>query len=105
RTKPMSGIVVPFVGKANRDTISLKNPKLFDQPIIEFSDPLARQKLNDFFAAIRKFCTISPTRINRVCERDFLRVTGIPSIFGQPDFLECRFACKGRQRWPACLLD
>ena len=41
RAKPVSRVVMPFIGKAHGDTIFVVSPKLFDQAVFEFFGPFA----------------------------------------------------------------
>src|SRR5581483_1224584 len=85
--EPVSRVIVPFVGETHSDAIFVGSPKLFYQPVVEFFDPLTFQKLNDFFSSIRELGAIPPARISRIGQGDLLGITGIPSVFGQTNFL------------------
>jgi hypothetical protein len=50
-TKPLAGIVVPFIGKAHGYPAVAKRPDLFDQPIVQLALPFAREKCLDGLAA------------------------------------------------------
>ena len=52
---PVSFVVVPLVRKPNGDTISFIRPDFFDEPVLQFQGPLARQKRPDGVAAFKKF--------------------------------------------------
>src|SRR6266404_507447 len=60
RAKPISGVIVPFIGKAHCDTAPLERPKLFDQPIVELFRPFSSEKHDDIFPSVHKFRAISP---------------------------------------------
>jgi hypothetical protein len=45
RLKPIAGVIVPFIGKAHCDTVSLERPKLFDQAIVQLFGPFADVEL------------------------------------------------------------
>src|SRR3984957_6350243 len=54
RAKPIPGVIVPFIGKAHGDTVSLERPRLFDQPIVQLFGPFASEKRDDFFSSVHK---------------------------------------------------
>src|ERR1700693_5813487 len=58
--KPIPGVIVPFIGKADGDTVSLERPKLFDQPIVQLFRPFASEKRDDFLPSVHKFGAVSP---------------------------------------------
>src|SRR5690242_19263754 len=62
--KPISRIVMPLIGKSHGDSVRLKRPKFFDEPIVEFFSPFSGQELNDRVAPGEEFRTIAPDRIN-----------------------------------------
>jgi hypothetical protein len=74
RAVPLTGIVVPFVLKANRDAVALERPEILDQAIIEFLRPFALEKRHDRGAALKKFGAIAPAAVLSVGERDTLGV-------------------------------
>src|SRR5437868_2026706 len=41
RTEPLAGLVLPFVGEAHRDAVTLERPQLLDQAILALLRPLA----------------------------------------------------------------
>ena len=92
RTKPISGIVVIFVGETHRDPVAGKSPQLLDQPVVQLSSPLPLQEGDDLFPPGREFGAVAPARIDRVSQRDLFRVTRIPAVFGQSNlFYGCLF--------------
>src|SRR5580698_8669161 len=60
RAKPIPGVIVPFIGKAHGDSVSLERPKLFDQSIIQFFGPFASEKRDDVLPSVHKFGAVSP---------------------------------------------
>jgi hypothetical protein len=52
RAEPIAGVIVPFIGKAHCDTVSLKSPNLFDQAIVKFFRSLAFQKFENFLSSV-----------------------------------------------------
>src|SRR5258705_6323895 len=88
RTKPVSGIVMPFVGESHSDASPLKRPKYFDEAIVEFLVPFASEEANDGVASGKKFGTVAPDRIDGVGERDALRVASVPGVLSHPNFLD-----------------
>src|SRR6185312_12364404 len=89
RTKPLPGLIVRLVGKADRNSFFIKSPQLFDQAVLEFLRPLPAQEGDDLISAIYKFVAIAPTAIEGVALRNFFRVTRVPVILGGSD-LESR---------------
>ena len=67
--KPLAGIVVPLVGEADGDARFVESPELFDEAVIEFAVPFAREELNDLVAAVDEFRAVAPVAIDGVCER------------------------------------
>src|ERR1700693_2302009 len=53
RAKPIPGVIVPFIGKAHGDTVSLERPKLFDQSIVQLLRPFAPEKRNDLLPSVQ----------------------------------------------------
>ena len=94
--KPISGIVMLFIGETNSNAVCVAGPKLLDQPIIEFPGPLAFQKLNDLISSVQEFSSISPARVNRVRQSYLFRITRIPGVFGRPNLLNSSLAS---ERW------
>ncbi len=66
RSKPVPAIVMPLVGEPDRNPIFMDGPKLLDQSIIEFPDPLAGKELNNRFTTRDKLGAITPHAIKRV---------------------------------------
>lgn len=52
--KPLAAVVMPFIGKSDRDAIAGKGPEFLDQPIVQFARPFAGQECDDLGAADRK---------------------------------------------------
>src|SRR5204863_391065 len=57
RAEPVARIIVPLVGKPNRDAIALVRPKLLDQPVIQFLLPLSGKKGLNLLAAMYELGT------------------------------------------------
>ena len=47
RAKPVACVVVGLVGEAHRDAVIGERPQLFDQTILIFLRPFAREKFDD----------------------------------------------------------
>src|ERR1700676_5426156 len=60
RTKPIPGVIAPFISKAHGDTVSLERPKLFDQPVVQLFRPFPSKKRDDFLPSVHKFRAVSP---------------------------------------------
>src|SRR3984893_1982300 len=96
RTEPIARIVMPFVVKWHGDAIRVKRPHFLDETIVGLLGPLPFEKLNDGSAPLEEFGPVPPAAVIRVSERDALRITCVPGIFGHAHFLNCRLAAKGR---------
>jgi hypothetical protein len=99
RPEPVTRVVVPLVGKANRYAVALTGPELLDQPIVEFLGPLASQKLLDGLAPDEEFRAIAPDAVGRVGHGHSLWVPRVPGIFGQANFLRCACRVKRGKGW------
>src|SRR6266852_3065336 len=60
RSKPIAGVIVPFIRKAHGDTVSLERPKLFDQAVVQLFGPFASEKRDDVLPSVHKFRAVSP---------------------------------------------
>src|SRR5262245_23487656 len=49
--KPVSAVVMPFVGKAHGDAVVVEGPNFLDQTVVQLALPLACQELHDGLAA------------------------------------------------------
>ena len=52
RAIPVSGVVVPFIGKAHGDSIVRESPKLLDQAVVEFLRPFTCEKSDDVLSSV-----------------------------------------------------
>lgn len=93
--KPVDGVVMPLVLESNGDSVVMESPKLFDQPVIELSGPLAAKKLDDRLAPGKKLGAIAPAAVFRVGKRDSLGLASIPRIFRDADFWRAVSSVKG----------
>ena len=98
--KPVSQVIVPFVGEAHGDAIARKCPKLFDQSVVQFFCPFAGKKRDDFLPAIHEFRTVSPLGARRVGQSYFFRIARIPGIFRQANLQHGSFMGERWQRGP-----
>src|SRR5262245_2355607 len=99
--KPVAGIIVPFISKANGNPIVAESPHFFNQPVIELAIPFACEERLDFLAPINELGTVSPNAVGGIGESYAGRLAGIPRVLGKAGLLCCRFRGKGRQRWAA----
>jgi len=60
RAVPLPRLVVPFVLKANRDSIVGEGPELLHEPVVQFLGPFSFQELFDSFPAGEKLGAIAP---------------------------------------------
>jgi hypothetical protein len=95
--EPVSGIIVPFVGKSHGDTIFAEGPKLLDQAIAQFLVPFAGQELHDRVASLQKFRAIAPYAVRRVGESHPLGIACVPTVFRRANFLRRGLCVKGWQ--------
>src|SRR3989304_21331 len=65
-TEPVAGVVVPFVGIADRNAVFGKSPELLDQAVLEFLVPFACQELPGFLPAVGEFGTVTPLGVERI---------------------------------------
>ena len=96
--EPLPAVVVPFIGKAHRDTISGKGPELLDQAIVQLPVPFARQESLDGCAALQKLGTIAPAAVGRIGQRDARRIAGVPGILRHAHLLGGGFGIERRKR-------
>src|SRR4026207_891122 len=61
--KPITGIVMPLVGKPDGNQITLTRPQLLDKAIVELLVPFADQKVNDGFAPCKEFHAVTPDTV------------------------------------------
>jgi hypothetical protein len=92
---PLTGIIVPLIRESHRDAIPVERPEFFDEPILEFFLPFARKQLHNLLTPIDELRPIAPSAVQRIAQRDLLRIAGIPAIFGFAYFLDGAFASKG----------
>ena len=64
--KPVSGIVMPLISKANGDAVVGEGPELLDQPVVELLRPFARQERDDLLAAAGELRPVSPVAVRGV---------------------------------------
>jgi hypothetical protein len=96
--EPMASVVMPLVGKADGDPLAVKSPKLFDETIIQLLIPLAGEKLNDGFSAGKEFNSVAPNAVGCISERNSFRVTAVPRVLSDPDFLGRGHGVEWRKR-------
>jgi hypothetical protein len=100
--KPLTAVVVPFVGVPDGDAVVGERPQFLDQPIVEFLGPLALQKFDYVLSADRKFGSIAPAALFCIAERHTLGIAPVPGVFRHPNLLSGRLPRIRRQRW-SCL--
>jgi hypothetical protein len=66
--EPVTGIVVPFIGKAHGDPIVAESPHFLDESIIEFAIPFAREERLDFLAPMNEFGAVSPNTVGGIID-------------------------------------
>src|ERR1700688_2552323 len=93
---------MPLVCKTHGNAIFVKCPQLLDEPIVQFLRPFSGEKGDNLRSSVHKLGPISPSRVERVGERDFLSITGIPSVFSQANLLNRGLAGERWKRWTSC---
>lgn len=96
RSKPLLVVVSPFVCKPNGYPELGERPEFFDQTVLVFLFPFARQKLAYSIATGKDLTPVSPARIDGVRKGHLLGITSVPSILRHADFLNGRLV---RERW------
>src|SRR5262249_11461246 len=94
--KPVPGVVMPFVGESDSDSVALKRPELLDQSVVQLSVPFTSQKRDDLLPSDDELRPVTPTALRTVSQGDPLGVPGIPAILGHPHLLGRGL---GRKRW------
>jgi hypothetical protein len=97
-SKPVATIIVPFVSKADCNSIFMKSPELLNESIVQFPSPLMGEKLDNCLTAGEKLQTITPYAVRSVGAGHVIRIATVPSILRQSDFLHCRVTIEGRNR-------
>src|SRR4029078_11084245 len=92
----MLRVVVPLIGKAHSDAVSVPGPELLDQPVVELFRTLSFQKRDDLRAPVGKLRAASPARVRRISQGHLFRIARVPSIFRKPDLLNC---CLASEWW------
>src|SRR5215470_15508471 len=64
--KPMTAVVMPFIGEAHRNAVTCESPDFLDEPIVELARPLAPEKLYDFLPAGEELGAVSPDAVFRI---------------------------------------
>src|SRR5277367_4120755 len=95
--EPVSRVIVVFVCEPHCDSIAMECPQLFDEPVVQLSRPLSREKCDNLLSPVRKFGAVPPSRIDSVGKRDLLGVTRIPTVFSEANLLNGRLFREGRQ--------
>src|ERR1700730_17194834 len=85
--EPVPAVIMPFIGKADRDVVRIEGPDLLDQPVLELAIPLFRQKCLDRLASLEEFGAVAATTVGAVGERDARRIARVPGVLGQTRFL------------------
>src|SRR5690606_16593618 len=69
RTIPLPAIVMPFIGKANRDAVVAEGPELLDQAVLQLACPLALEERDDGLAPLDELRPVAPAAVRRIGER------------------------------------
>src|SRR6187549_2797818 len=90
---------MPLVGKAHRDAVSVERPEFLDEPVLQLLVPFAREELHDGFASLQELRSIAPNAVRSVGERDLFRVTCVPRVLSQANFLRGGLRGEWREGW------
>ena len=96
--KPRAARIMPFVSEPYGDPIVGKCPYFFDEAVLSFGFPLAREERDDRCPPGEKLRAISPATLLGICAGDALGIATVPRIFREPRFLCSGLGSKGRQR-------
>jgi hypothetical protein len=99
RSKPLPAVVVPLVGKPDGNPVVVKRPELLDEAIVQLSDPLPREKLDNRRTTGQKLRAIAPDAVQSVAPRDSLGVTGVPGVLGESHLRHRGFPIERRTGW------
>ena len=58
--KPISRIIVAFIGESHGNPVFVKTPEFLDKPVIKFPVPFTRKKCDDRLGASEEFGTVPP---------------------------------------------
>src|SRR5262249_28659327 len=87
---------MPFVLEAHADSTVGERPQVLDEPVVEFTSPLAGQECSNLVATDNELAPIAPDRIFGVGQGDTCRIAWVPGVLGQPHLLRGRLE---RERW------
>jgi hypothetical protein len=93
--EPVPGVVVPLVGETHGDAIAGECPELLRKAVVELAVPFAGQESDDLIAAGQKLGAVSPAAIDGVCQRNLVRIAGVPGVFGLANL----FGGSGLGKW------
>src|SRR5580700_3101829 len=96
--EPVPTVIVPFVGKADGDSVGMEGPEFLDQPVVELAVPFSCQKGFDRLASLQEFGAVAPTTVGRVAECDARRIARVPGILRQTRLLGGGFVGERRER-------
>src|SRR3981081_412760 len=96
--EPITAVIVPLIGEAHRYTVLAKRPDLFDQAVVEFPAPLARQERFDGFAPLQELRAVSPAAVGCIGKRNAGGIARIPCVFGYARLLRGGLGGEGRKR-------
>ena len=89
---------MPFIGKTHRNAVVVVGPQFLDQPVVEFTRPLAFEEGLHLRPADRKLGAVAPRGVHRVGQRHTLGIARNPGVFGQAHLLPGRLCGERRQR-------
>src|SRR3954468_2224455 len=93
-TIPLTGVVTPFIGKANSNSAFRKRPKFLYQAILQLTTPFPFEEGDYLLASMDEFRAVSPVTVLRVCKGDLLGITCVPAVFSLADLSERRLVGK-----------
>lgn len=97
-SEPVAAVVMPLIGKSNRNAIDVECPQRLDQPVFELALPFPLQKSFNHRAAGEELRSISPTTVGCVCLSDAHWIPAVPGVFSHSGFNCSTFSGEGRDR-------
>ena len=96
---PGASIIVPFIGEAHRDPVTVMGPQTFDQPIVVLTAPLCRQDGDNCLPPLKEFRPIPPLAALGIGKRYARGISTVPAILGRTDLLPSGFMGERGEGW------
>ena len=99
--KPLAVDIVEFIFETHSDPVVGEGPQFLTEAVIELASPLSAEELNDGRTAGDKLRAIAPFRILSVGKGDALRISTVPPVLSELNFLTGGFFSEWREGWPS----